>query len=220
MRIGIIGATGKQGSGLAVRWARAGHTIVLGSRDADKARSRAAELTAAGHGAFEGGDNASATGLADVVVLSVPYSAHEGTLHAIKHAAAGKIVIDVTVPLRPPQINRVHLPPGRAAAMEAQAILGEATPVAATLHHVSATHLADPSRTIQCDVLIATDDDRARQTALSLVRDLGLRGLDAGPLENAVALEALTAVLLHLNRKYKSHGAGIVFTNLPEEVGG
>jgi predicted dinucleotide-binding enzyme len=93
--------------------------------------------------------------------------------------------------------------------------VGPATPVAAALHHVSATHLADPSHPIECDVLVAADDARAKSTTLQLVRDLGLRGLDAGPLVNAIALESLTPVLIHLNRTYKSQGAGIVFTNLP-----
>src|SRR5262249_9607879 len=121
-------------------------------------------------------------------------------------------------PLRPPKVGRVQLPRGRAAALEAQAIVGAETPVAAALHHVSASHLIDPSYAVQCDVLVAADDERARSTALALVRDLGLRGLDAGPLDNAVALESLTPVLIHLNRKYGSSGAGIVFTDLPDET--
>jgi 8-hydroxy-5-deazaflavin:NADPH oxidoreductase len=146
----------------------------------------------------------------------VPYEAHADTLHAVKNAAAGKVVVDVTVPLGPPKVNRVQLPPGQAAALEAQAILGDAAPVVAALHHVSAAHLADPLHAIQCDVLVAADDPRAKATTIELVRDLGLRGLDAGPLVNAIALESLTPVLIHLNRTYKSDGAGIVVTNLPK----
>lgn len=215
MRIGIVGGTGKQGSGLAVRWARTGHTIAIGSRDAAKARTHAAELAAAGHGQVEGGDNAWAARGADVVLLSVPYEAHGATLLAIKDAVAGKVLVDMTVPLKPPKVSRVQLPAGQAAALEAQAILGPATPVAAALHHVSATHLADPSHRIECDVLVVADDARAKTTAMQLVRDLGLRALDAGPLANAIALESLTPVLIHLNRTYKSQGAGVVFTNLP-----
>ncbi len=137
MRIGIVGGTGKQGGGLALRWARAGHAVVIGSRDAAKARARAAELAAAGHGAIEGGDNIAAARAAEVVVLTVPYAAHAETLRAIQPAMAGKVLIDVTVPLRPPKVSRVQLPPGRAAALEAQALLGPSTPVAAALHHVS-----------------------------------------------------------------------------------
>jgi NADPH-dependent F420 reductase len=213
MRLGIVGGTGKLGSGLALRWARAGHSIALGSRDQAKARARAGEIAAQGH-AVEGGDNAWAARQADVVVLTVPYEAHQVTLGGIAEAVAGKVLIDVTVPLRPPKVSRVQLPAGQAAALEAQAIVGASTPVVAALHHVSATHLADPTHAIECDVLVAADDARAKATAIGLVRDLGLRGLDAGPLVNAIALESLTPVLIHLNRTYKSQGAGIVFTDL------
>jgi hypothetical protein len=129
-------------------------------------------------------------------------------------AAAGKVVVDVTVPLKPPKVSRVQLPAGQAAALEAQTLLGASTPVVATLHHVSATHLADPAHVIECDVLVAADDARAKATVMGLIRDLGLRALDAGPLVNAIALESLTPVLIHLNRVYKSQGAGIVFTDL------
>jgi 8-hydroxy-5-deazaflavin:NADPH oxidoreductase len=214
MRIGIVGGTGKLGSGLAIRWARAGHTIALGSRDPARARDRAAQLAGDGH-AVEGGDNAWAAREGEVVVLTVPYEAHEDTLRSIVEAVAGKVLVDVTVPLKPPKVSRVQLPAGLAAALEAQALLGPSTPVAATLHHVSATHLADPSHRLECDVLVAADDPRAKSAALGLVRDLGLRALDAGPLVNAIALESLTPVLIHLNRTYKSQGAGIVFTDLP-----
>jgi NADPH-dependent F420 reductase len=214
MRIGIVGGTGKQGTGLAVRWTRAGHSIALGSRAPEKARAHAAELAGQGH-AVEGGDNAWAAREGEIVVLTVPYEAHAETLKSIAAIVAGKVVIDVTVPLKPPKVNRVQLPAGQAAALEAQALLGAGTPVVAMLHHVSATHLADPSHVIQCDVLVVADDARAKATALGLVRDLGMRGLDAGPLVNAIALESLTPVLIHLNRTYKSQGAGIVFTDLP-----
>jgi hypothetical protein len=222
MRIAIIGGTGKEGGGLAIRWARAGHAVVIGSRDAEKARARAAELVAAGHGApgtagtIEGADNVAAARAADVAVLTVPYAAHADTLLAIKPVMSGKVLVDVTVPLRPPKVSRVQLPPGRAAALEAQALLGPTTPVAAALHHVSHAHLADPHAVVHCDVLVVADDERARTVALELVRALGLRGLDAGPLDNAVALESLTPVLIHLNKKYKSPGAGIVFTEIPD----
>ena len=213
MRLGIVGGTGKLGSALALRWACAGHTIAIGSRDGAKARTHAAELAAAGY-AVEGGDNAWAAREGEVLVLTVPYGAHAETLRAIAHDVVGKVLVDVTVPLKPPQVSRVQLPAGQAAALEAQALVGPSTPVVAALHHVSATHLADPAHAIECDVLIAADDARAKAVVIGLVRDLGLRGLDAGPLVNAIALESLTPVLIHLNRTYKSQGAGIVFTDL------
>jgi NADPH-dependent F420 reductase len=208
MRIGIVGGTGKQGTGLARRWIRAGHSIAIGSREPAKARAHAQELGA------EGGDYAWCATVAEVVVLSVPYVVHAQTLRSIAGAVAGRTLLDMTVPLVPPKVSRVHLPPGQAAALEAQALVGPETPVVAALHHVSATHLADPAHPIECDVLVASDDARAKTTILQLVGDLGLRGLDAGPLVNAIALESLTPVLIHLNRAYKSTGAGIVFTNL------
>jgi NADPH-dependent F420 reductase len=148
-------------------------------------------------------------------VLAVPYEAHAATVTSIREAAAGKLVVDMTVPLKPPKVSRVQLPAGQAAALESQAILGASTPVSAALHHVSATHLADPEHPIDCDVLVVADDPKARATTLQLIADLGLRGLDAGVLANAIALESLTPVLIHLNKTYKSQGAGIRFTNLP-----
>jgi 8-hydroxy-5-deazaflavin:NADPH oxidoreductase len=213
MRLGIVGGTGKLGSGLARRWARAGHSIAIGSRDPAKARTHAEEIAKHGY-AVEGGDNAWAAARGEIVVLTVPYEAHRDTLRAIAAPAAGKVLIDATVPLKPPRVSRVQLPDGQAAALEAQALVGEATPVVAALHHVSAAHLGDLSHVIECDVLVAADDGRAKATAIGLVRDLGLRGLDAGPLANAVALESLTPILIHLNRTYKSAGVGIVFTDL------
>jgi NADPH-dependent F420 reductase len=215
MRLGIVGGTGKLGSGLAVRWGRAGHAIAIGSRDPARARAHATELAKRGHGEFQGGDNAWAAGYGEVVVLTVPYHSHEETLRAIQSEVVGKVLIDVTVPLKPPKVSQVHLPPGRAAALEAQNLLGEATPVAAALHHVSAAHLEDPSKRIDCDVLVVSDHSHAKETTLALVSDLGVRGLDGGPLVNAIALESLTPVLIHLNRTYQSPGAGIVFTHLP-----
>jgi NADPH-dependent F420 reductase len=214
MRIGVVGGTGKEGRGLAMRWARAGHRVTFGSRDAARGAACAAELRDSGL-SVEGGDNASACRNAEVVVLSVPYAAHAETLEAIKEELSGKVLVDITVPLRPPKVRRVQLPPGRAAALEAQSLLGAGVRVVAALHHVSAAHLADPAHAVDCDVLVCADDSDAKRTVLALVADLGVRALDAGPLENAIALESLTPVLLHLNKVYGSPGAGIRFTGLP-----
>lgn len=215
MHIAIVGGTGKEGSGLAIRWGRAGHLVIIGSRDREKAIARADELIAAGHGTFEGADNLEAARRGELIVVTVPYAAHAQTLRAIQLGVAGKVLVDVTVPLAPPKVSRVQLPPGQAAALEAQQILGAQSHVVAALHHVSHTLLADPSASVRCDVLVVGNDERARETVIRLVKDLGLRGLDAGPLENAIALESLTPVLIHLNKRYKSSGAGVVFTNLP-----
>jgi 8-hydroxy-5-deazaflavin:NADPH oxidoreductase len=213
MRLGIVGGTGKLGSGLAMRWARAGHSIAIGSRDGAKARAHAAELAKLGS-PVTGGDNAWAAREGEVIVLAVPYEAHAETLRGVLEGVAGKVLIDVTVPLKPPKVTRVQLPAGQAAALETQALVGPSTPVAAALHHVSATHLANLSHAIDCDVLVAADDAHAKAVTIALAHDLGARGLDAGPLVNAIALESLTPVLIHLNKTYKSLGAGIVFTDL------
>ena len=212
MRIGVIGGTGREGRGLALRWAKAGHHVSIGSRDAERAKERAAELTAligdaAKHdGRVGGGDNAWCVSEAEVVLLSVPYGAHAETLRALAPNLEGRILIDITVPLHPPKVDRVHLPPGQSAAMEAQAILGPNVKVVAALHHVSSTHLADPDHAIECDVLVCGNDLAARDTVISLIADLGTRGLDAGVLQNAVALESLTPVLIHMNKRYKNNG--------------
>jgi NADPH-dependent F420 reductase len=213
MRIGIVGGTGKEGRGLAKRWVSAGHSVLLGSRERERAREAASELSMDGN-VVEGGTNVEACA-SDVVVLAVPYAAHAETVRSLKPVLGGKVLVDITVPLKPPQIRRVHLPLGRSAALESQSILGPATKVVASLHHVGSTHLADPAHSIDCDVLVCSDDEAARAVVIGLVGDLGLRGLDAGCLENAVALESLTPVLLHLNKKYGASSAGVRFTGLP-----
>jgi NADPH-dependent F420 reductase len=216
MRIGLIGGTGKEGRGLALRWARAGHEILIGSRDAEKARARAAELAPVGS-QITGGDNPWAARECEVAVLAVPYAAHNATLSELRPLLANKVLIDITVPLAPPKIRQVSLPAGKAAALEAQALLGPETKVVAGLHHVSGVHLADPDHAIECDVLLCSDDAAALTLALGLVSDLGLRALDAGPLCNAVALEALTPVLLHLNKRYASSGTGVRITGIDRD---
>jgi NADPH-dependent F420 reductase len=211
MRIAVVGGTGREGRGLALRWARKGHEVTLGSRDRARAEVRARELAALADGIIVGGDNAWAVAQAEVVVLTVPYSAHDEMLRALEPALAGRVVVDITVPLRPPAVHRVHLPVGQAAALEAQAILGPAVPVVAALHHVSSTQLGDHEQALDGDVLVCSDSDGARATAMALIADLGARPLDAGPLCNAIALEALTPVLIHLTKRYRSAGAGVRF---------
>jgi 8-hydroxy-5-deazaflavin:NADPH oxidoreductase len=214
MKIAIVGGTGKEGRGMAARWVRAGHEVWIGSRDGARAAAAATELSQlAGH-AIAGSDNASAVQQAELVVLAVPYSAHRETLLGLKEPLRGKILVDITVPLKPPDVRRVALPEGKAAALEAQALLGPDTKVVAALHHVSAVHLSDLEHLIDCDVLACSDDRGALEIVLSLIQDLGTRAFDAGPLVNSIALESLTPVLLYLNRRYKSPGAGIRFTNL------
>lgn len=214
MQVAIVGGTGKEGRGMALRWARAGHEVTIGSRDGARAAEAATELSARAGKLIAGGDNLWAVAQAAVTVLSVPYSAHRETLLGLRDALQGKVLIDITVPLKPPDVRRVNLPEGKAAALEAQALLGAQTKVVAAFHHVSAVHLADLEHAIDCDVLVCSDDPEALAKGLELAAGLGTRGLDAGGLANAVALESLTPVLLQLNRKYKSAGTGIRFTGL------
>lgn len=214
MKIAIVGGTGKEGRGIALRWARAGHEVAIGSRDAARAAAKAQELSSPGV-VLTGSDNSGVCEGAEVVLLSIPYSGHQETLTSLKDALAGKIVIDITVPLKPPKVREVHLPAGTAAALEAQAILTESQ-VVATLHHVSSMHLAEPDHAIDCDVLACSDHPAALETVLGLLKDLGVKGVNAGPLRNAVALESLTPVLLHINKLYPGTGAGLRISGLPD----
>jgi hypothetical protein len=149
-----------------------------------------------------------------VVVLSVPYSAHAPTLESLKTELSSRVLIDVTVPIKPPKVTEVNLPAGGAAALEAQAILGPAARIVSALHHVSAVHLRDLEHTIECDVLACSDDKDALKLALGLIGDLGVRAFDAGPLRNAVALESLTPLMLYLNKTHKGVSVGIRITGL------
>lgn len=214
MNIAIVGGTGKEGQGMAARWAKAGHRVHIGSRDAERARGAADQLSARAGATIAGGDNGWAVAQADVVVLSVPYSAHAETLRGLATALDGKILIDITVPLVPPAVTRVSLPPGQSAAIEAQTLLGQGVKVVAALHHVSATHLAELDHALDCDVLACSDHKDALEVVLGLLGDLGARAFHAGALANSVALESLTPVLLHLGRKYKRPGIGVRLTGL------
>lgn len=219
MHIAIIGGTGKEGRGLALRWAHAGHEVTIGSRSAERAHKEAHALSEElalidSPGRVAGADNATAVAAADLAVLSVPYSAHAATLEPLRAALAGKILIDITVPLKPPKVRKVHLPAGQSAALEAQALLGDDVRVVAALHHISSVHLSDLDHEFDCDVLVCGHKE-ARAQVVELIADLRVRALDAGPLANSIALESLTPVLLYLNRHYKGRGCGLRITGLP-----
>ncbi len=216
MKIGIVGGTGREGRGLGVRWAKAGHDVFIGSRQAEKGVAKASEFADEFGVSLQGGDNVSACNHADLIVVTVPYSAHRTTFEAIKDAVGEKIIVDITVPLKPPKVRSVNLPEGQAAALEAREYLGDGARLVAALHHISSEHLSDPGHDFDCDVLVCGDDKDARAKVISVIGDLGLRGIDAGVLKNAIALESLTPVLLHINRRYESVGSGIRITGIPE----
>ncbi len=211
--LAVLGGTGAEGAGLAFRWMRAGHPIIIGSRDATRAEATAAEL---GDGA-RGMTNVEAARACDMAILTVPFAAQKPTLSDVKEALAGKILVDVTVPLVPPRVARVQLPSEGSAAQAAQLVLGEDVRVVSAFQSVSAHHLRDPDYAIDCDVLICGDDPEAREQVVRLATAAGLRGLHAGVLANAVASEALTSVLIAMNRRYKVPSAGIRITGLAED---
>ena len=218
MNIGVLGGTGKEGSGLAYRWALMGHDVVIGSRDVSKAEASAAELNRllGGKATVRGTSNLHAA-QAQLVVLTVPYAAQLATAGSVADRLAGKILIDVTVPLSPPNVDRVQLPNGESAVVALQRRLGAAVKVVSAFQNVSATHLKDAAHKIDCDVLVCGDDAGAREVTIGLAHDAGLRAWHAGPLANSVASEALTSVLIAINKRYKVAGSGIQITGVPRK---
>lgn len=215
--IAVLGGTGQEGGGLALRWAQAGHHVILGSRDGAKAAASAEAMKArlGGGARVSGGANKSAAAAADIVVLTVPFSAQRATVEEVREALAGKILIDATAPLVPPKVARVQLPEGGSAVAAIQAMLGEGVRVVAAFQNVSAHHLHDLDHAIDCDVLVCGDDPAARDVAIGLAADIGLRGVHAGPIVNSAAAEALTSILIAMNMRYKVPGTGIRITGLP-----
>jgi NADPH-dependent F420 reductase len=216
--IAILGGTGQEGCGLAVRWAKVGHHVILGSRDAAKASAVAAELQVAfGPMKIEGRVNKDAATAADVVVLTVPYSAQRSTVENVRDALTGKILVDATVPLLPPKVARVQLPIDGSAVAAIQKFLGEKVRVVSAFQNVSAERLKSLAHKIDCDVLICGNDVAARETVIALAADIGLRGVHAGPIDNSAAAEALTSILIAINLRYKISDAGIRITGLPAQ---
>ena len=213
--IAILGGTGDLGGGLARQWSRAGYQILIGSRTLEKGQSAAADLlkefpdlNVSGH------ENLEAATAADLVVLTVPFSHQLSTLETVKPALTGKVLIDVTVPLMPPKVGTVQLPEGGSAVVRAQALLGDEVDVVSAFQNVGAMHLQG-DHGIACDVLVTGNKRSARDTVITLVEALGLRGWHAGPLANSAAAEAMTSVLISINRHHKINGAGIVITGAP-----
>lgn len=213
-KIAILGGTGNLGYGLAWRWARAGHEVIIGSRMAQKAHSAAAELNEKPGGkTITGADNLSATRQADVVTLTVPFAAHAATLESIMPGLSGQILIDTTVPLMPPRVAVVQLPQQGSAALITQETVGERARVSAAYHNVAA-NLLEQDVEIDCDILVTGDDLETRKEVMQLVEDSGCRAVNAGKLANAAAAEALTSLLIHINRAYKTPHSGIRITGI------
>ncbi len=216
--IAVIGGTGAEGSGLAVRWAGQGYPVILGSRSTEKAATAAAELSSllpAGSPPIGGLSNSAAAEAADLVVLSVPYAAQHDTAAQIIEGSRGKTVITVVAPLKPPKVSVVWRPEAGSAAEELQAQLGPEARVVAAFQNISAGHLKDLNWTADCDVLYTGDDKEAKAAALELIRAAGFVGIDCGPLANSSVVEGLTALLIGINVRNKVQGAGIRITGIP-----
>jgi NADPH-dependent F420 reductase len=205
--IAVVGGTGKLGAAIARRLAKAGRTVIIGSRSAESAQKAAAEL---GFG-LTGLANADAAKAGDIVIVTVPFAAQEGTLAEIAPHVAGKIVVDTTVPLVPPKVMRVQLPPEGSAAVRAQRLLGEGVTMVSAFHNVAAHKLAT-DEDVGCDVLVFGDDKAARAAVVELADQAGLRGIHGGALANSAAAEAMTSILIFINKTYSVDGAGVQIT--------
>lgn len=205
--VAVVGGTGNLGAAIARRLAKAGRRVVIGSRSAQSAAKAAAEV---GFG-LTGAANADAAAACDIVIVTVPFAAQGATMVEIAPHVAGKIVVDTTVPLVPPKVMRVQLPAEGSAAVRAQALLGDGVTLVSAFHNVAA-HKLITDADVDCDVLVFGDDKAARTEVVELARQMGLRGLHGGALVNAAAAEALTSILIFLNKTYQVDGAGIRIT--------
>lgn len=214
--IAVIGGTGKEGKGLALRWAHAGHNVIIGSRDPTRAQTTADELNALlSKNRVRGLGNAEAARECDISVLSVPYEAHAATLETIKDAVQGKILIDVTAPLDPDNKKKTRRIEAGSAGQAAQQFLGDGVRVVSAFQNVSYTHLTNLDEQLGCDVLVCGNDKDAKKQVIELAKAAGMAAFDAGPIENSVVAEGLTAVLININIAFKIKNAGIHITGVP-----
>lgn len=213
LTIGILGGTGALGTGLARRLAKAGYPVVVGSRTSEKAEEFARSNSFL-PGQVRGASNIEAARTADIVIVAVPYASHDAILDEIADVVAGKIVVDAVVPLVPPKVSTVQLPASGSAAKAAQDRLGAGVRVVAAFHNIGAAKLASNDE-IECDVLVCGDDPAARDAVVAISEAIGIHAIACGPIANAVAVEALTSILIGINRRYKIDGAGIRITGIP-----
>jgi NADPH-dependent F420 reductase len=219
--LAILGGTGDLGTGLARRWAQAGYRVIIGSRTVEKAEAATADLQeimaerGVGDVSVSAMENLAAAEAADIVILTVPFSHQASTLNYVKPALQGKILIDVTVPLVPPKVARVQLPEQGSAGQIAQEILGEEVAVVSAFQNVAAHHLQE-GQGLNCDVLVCGNKKVARASVIELVEAAGMKGYHAGMIFNAAAAEALTSVLITINKQYGCH-AGIKISGLDDD---
>jgi len=208
-KIAILGGTGDLGTGLAIRWARAGHKIIIGSRTQEKADAAVAALKEISPATdAQAMVNEAAAEAGNLVVLTVPFALQLSTLESVKASLIGKILIDVTVPLVPPAVGKVQLPEGGSAGKLAQDLLGEEVMVVTAFQNIAA-HLLQQDVAIECDVLVAGNKKAARDKVIELAAQAGMTGYHAGPIENSAAAEALTSILIQINRRHDISHSGI-----------
>jgi len=210
MKIAILGGTGALGLGLASRWIRSGHEVLIGSRTIESAKSACEKLNISED---QGMLNMDAAKQAEIACLTVPFSFQLDILSEVKNALSGKILIDGTVPLVPPKVMRVQLPEEGCAAIRAQTLLGGSVQVISAFQNISA-ELLQTDAEIDCDVLVCGDKRDSREQVIGLVNDAGLTGWHAGPLCNSAAAEALTSVLIAINKNHTIKHSGIKITGV------
>jgi hypothetical protein len=211
--IAVVGGTGDLGTGLVFRWSRAGYHVIIGSRKVESAvESAAAMKVRLPNAQVEGMENSAAAAKADIVCMTVPFSHQQDTLAVIREGVQGKIFVDVTVSLKPPKVGTVQLPPEGSAGVIAQKTLGDNVRVVSAFQNIAAAHLNDEHE-IHCDVLVTGDDIDAREVVVQLAQAAGMKAWHAGPLANSAATEALTSLIITINKRYKiAGGAGIKIT--------
>jgi 8-hydroxy-5-deazaflavin:NADPH oxidoreductase len=216
-RIAIIGGTGKEGKGLAYRWAKAGYEVCIGSRKLEKAQEAIKEIVSMQKNGqsfiLHSAENEDAAKWGEIVVLTIPYAHHEEMLQTLKSNLNGKIFVDVTVPLVPPKVSVIQIPEEGSVGLKAQKILGEGVKIISAFQNIS-FELLLKDEPIECDVPLCGSDKKAREIGMQLVEDAGLDVWDAGPLENAIIAEGLTSILIRINKQYQTHSAGIKITGI------
>ncbi|WP_404536699.1 NADPH-dependent F420 reductase [Bradyrhizobium ottawaense] len=215
--VAVLGGTGAEGSGLALRWAAAGYSVTIGSRDESRALQAASDLNTRLPDCapkIKAATNRVAAAGSELVVMTVPWSAQASTADDIIDELQGKILVDVTVPLSRPRVDRVHIPEAGSAVAQLQKRVGTGVRVVAAFQNVSAHHLKRIDEKVDCDVLVCGDSREAREEVIRLASDIGLRGIHAGELCNAAAVEAMTSVLIAINKAYRVAGSGIKITGL------
>jgi len=213
--VAILGGTGNLGTGLAFQLVRKGYRVIVGSRTEEKALRLAQQVGERAGMLIEGKQNSAAAAAADVIILTVPYAHHKSTLESIHADVQGKIFVDTTVPLVPPAVARVQLPAEGAVARQAQDFLGENVRVVSAFQNIAADHLQDDILHLDCDVLVCGNNPAAREVVIKMAHDIGLKAWHAGVIDNSVVAEALTSVLIFMNKRYKIDGAGIRITGEP-----